>query len=140
MNLLAAVGLSCTLSQPGVVEEKLGRLLGKLTRQLNNCDDRTTVRRHKTSQLLLHLLQVFPEDQPGIYINKLQLGPIRADLSANYEYSGADKIDVSFIDIAAFLGPLQLIRKVCTMVMLCTCAKWSSQMSLNRTSQTVRIF
>ncbi len=57
-------------------------------------------------------MQVFPEDQPGIYINKLQLGPIRADLSANYDYSGANKIDVSFIDIAAFLGPLQLIRKV----------------------------
>ncbi|DBA85380.1 TPA: hypothetical protein ACH3X2_006059 [Trebouxia sp. C0005] len=55
--------------------------------------------------------QVFPEDQPGIYINKLQLGPIRADLSANYDYSGANKINVSFIDIAAFLGPLQLIRK-----------------------------
>ena len=55
---------------------------------------------------------MFPEDQPGIYINKLQLGPIRADLSANYDYSGANKIDVSFIDIAAFLGPLQLIRKV----------------------------
>jgi len=59
-----------------------------------------------------YALQVFPEDQPGIYIYKLQLGPIRADLSANYDYSGANKIDVSFIDIAAFLGPLQLIRKV----------------------------
>ena len=69
------------------------------------------------------MIQVFPEDQPGIYINKLQLGPVRADLSANYEYLGADKIDVSFIDIAAFLGPLQLIRKVCTPVMLCTCVK-----------------
>ncbi len=57
-------------------------------------------------------LQVFPEDQPGVYVNKLQLGPIRADLSANYDYSGANKIDVSFIDIAAFLGPLQLVRKV----------------------------
>lgn len=65
----------------------------------------------KVGPLVGQVDQVFPEDQPGIYINKLQLGPIRADLSANYDYSGANKIDVSFIDIAAFLGPLQLIRK-----------------------------
>ncbi len=67
----------------------------------------------------MHALQVFPEDQPGIYINTLQLGPLRADLSANYEYSGSNKINVSFIDIAAFLGPLQLIRKVRPLIMLC---------------------
>ena len=48
----------------------------------------------------------------GVYVNKLQLGPIRADLSANYEFSAPDKIDVSFIDIAAFLGPLRLVQKV----------------------------
>lgn len=57
-------------------------------------------------------MQVFPANQPGIYINKLQLGPIRADLSANYKFSASDKIDVNFIDIAAYLGPLRLVQKV----------------------------
>ena len=55
---------------------------------------------------------MFPEDQPGIYINKLQLGPLRADLSANYSYSGSSQIDVSFIDISAYLGPIRLVQKV----------------------------
>lgn len=55
--------------------------------------------------------QVFPANQPGIYINKLQLGPIRADLSANYKFSASDKIDVNFVDIAAYLGPLRLVQK-----------------------------
>lgn len=57
-------------------------------------------------------MQVFPANQPGIYINKLQLGPIRADLSANYKFSASDKIDVNFVDIAAYLGPLRLVQKV----------------------------
>ena len=57
-------------------------------------------------------LQVFPANQPGIYINKLQLGPVRADLAANYKFSASDKIDVNFIDIAAYLGPLRLVKKV----------------------------
>ena len=48
----------------------------------------------------------------GVYVNKLQLGPIRADLSATYKFSASDKIDVNFIDIAAYLGPLRLVHKV----------------------------
>lgn len=48
----------------------------------------------------------------GVYVNKLQLGPIRADLSATYKFSASDKIDVNFIDIAAYLGPLRLVQKV----------------------------
>lgn len=65
----------------------------------------------KVGPLVGQVDQVFPEDQPGIYINKLQLGPLRADLSANYSYSGSSQIDVSFIDISAYLGPIQLIQK-----------------------------
>ena len=66
------------------------------------------------------MIQVFPEDKPGMYINKLQLGPVRADLLAQYKYSGSNRINVTFIDIAAFLGPLQLIRKVMTEEQKCT--------------------
>lgn len=56
--------------------------------------------------------QVFPKDQPGIYINKLKLGPVKADLTAKYRYVGSDRIDVNFVDIAAYLGSLRLLHKV----------------------------
>lgn len=58
------------------------------------------------------LVQIFPEDRPGVYVNRLKLGPITADLAANYVYSSSKQIDVSFIDIAAYLGSLRLIQKV----------------------------
>ena len=58
------------------------------------------------------LLQVFPKDQPGIYINKLKLGPVQADLTAKYKYVGSERIDVNFVDIAAYLGSVRLFQKV----------------------------
>ena len=58
------------------------------------------------------LLQVFPKDQPGIYINKLKLGPVQADLTAKYKYVGSERIDVNFVDIAAYLGSVRLLQKV----------------------------
>ena len=86
-------------------------------------------------------VQVFPASQPGVYINKLQLGSIRADLSANYDFSSADQIDVAFIDISAYLGPLRLINKVmkrnssviCPPTLLQTlCGKWVDQCLTSR--------
>lgn len=72
-------------------------------------------------------LQVFPKDQPGVYINKLKLGPVKADLSAKYKYSGNDRIDVNFIDIAAYLGSLRLLQKV-TLVAQCAALSHISQL------------
>ena len=56
------------------------------------------------------LLQEFPADQPGKYINKLDLGLLKAKLLAEYEYVADNKINVKFVDITFFLGPFQLNR------------------------------
>ncbi|KAK9847180.1 hypothetical protein WJX84_012392 [Apatococcus fuscideae] len=54
--------------------------------------------------------QEFPADQPGKYINKLDLGLLKAKLLAEYEYVADNKINVKFVDITFFLGPFQLNR------------------------------
>ena len=65
-----------------------------------------------TSDPIVQVFLASSSTSDGVYVNKLQLGPIRADLSANYKFSASDKIDVNFIDNAAYLGPLRLVQKV----------------------------
>ena len=52
-------------------------------------------------------MQVFPQDQPGQYINKVDFGLVKADLLANYKEPAPDRIDVTFEYINWQLGPLQ---------------------------------
>ena len=63
--------------------------------------------------------QEFPRDRPGKYINWLYVGPITAELLANYELlPSKDKIKVWFDYIKFSLGPLSFKKvhavKACT--------------------------
>ena len=52
------------------------------------------------------VMQVFPEDSRGQYINKVDFGLVKADLLANYERPQRDRINVAFEWIRSMLGPL----------------------------------
>ncbi|KAK9825275.1 hypothetical protein WJX74_004899 [Apatococcus lobatus] len=54
--------------------------------------------------------QEFPADQPGKYINKLDLGLLKANLLAEYNYVANNKINVKFVDITFSLGPFKINR------------------------------
>lgn len=96
------------------MEAKLDHLLGKLIRQTAAkpavCMGYQAYGTH--SEAVPQVFLASSNTSKGVYVNKLQLGPIRADLSANYEFSASDKIDVNFIDIAVYLGALRLVQKV----------------------------
>ena len=51
--------------------------------------------------------QVFPKEQPGQYINKVDFGLVQVDLLANYKNTAKDRILVSFKTIEYKLGPLR---------------------------------
>lgn len=55
-------------------------------------------------------MQEFPADQPGKYINKLDLGLLKANLLAEYKYEANNKINVKFVDITFLLGPFKINR------------------------------
>ncbi len=68
-----------------------------------------TPRMHYMLLLLMPSLieQVFPKEQPGQYINKVDFGLLQADLLANYKQTAKDRILVSFEYIEFKLGPLR---------------------------------
>lgn len=55
-------------------------------------------------------MQEFPSDQPGKYINKLDLGLLKANLLAEYKHEANNKINVKFVDITFQLGPFKINR------------------------------
>ena len=55
-------------------------------------------------------MQEFPAEQPGKYINKLDLGLLKANLLAEYKYEANNKINVKFVDITFMLGPFKINR------------------------------
>lgn len=49
---------------------------------------------------------MFPQERRGQYINKVDFGPLKADLLANYKMAAPDRINVTFEYIDWQLGPL----------------------------------
>ena len=45
-------------------------------------------------------------------MNRIQIGPLRADLLADYQYKSPERINVQFVDVTLFLGGLKLLSKV----------------------------
>lgn len=61
----------------------------------------------KLGPFIAEVSQDFPADQPGFYFNKLALGPLRAELLADYKKVRADRLDVEFKYTDFFLGPFK---------------------------------
>ena len=64
-------------------------------------------------------VQIFPGDRKQQYVNRLQIGPLRADLLADYQYKSPDRINVQFVDVTLFVGGLKLLSKVSWRVQSC---------------------
>ena len=63
-------------------------------------------------ETVLCILQVFPPDTPGGYLNRVELlgGAASAQLSAEYRQVRADRLDLVFGDTVFQVGPFQLTR------------------------------
>ena len=57
-------------------------------------------------------MQIFPGDRKQQYVNRIQIGPIMADLLADYQYKSPERINVQFVDVTLFVGGLKLLSKV----------------------------
>ncbi|BDA42824.1 hypothetical protein COCOBI_03-7170 [Coccomyxa sp. Obi] len=66
----------------------------------------------KIGPFIGRVFQVFPQDQLGQYINKVDFGLVKADLLANYKQPARDRIDVAFEYIHWQLGPLQFKQDI----------------------------
>ncbi len=62
--------------------------------------------------MVILYVQIFPGDRQQQYVNRIQIGPLRADLLADYQYKSPESIDVQFVDVTLFVGGLKLLSKV----------------------------
>lgn len=100
-----------TASSSGKIGPFIGRVfqVGHVLIGYPRCHEQAALCLDEAFKLMMSLLslQVFPQDQPGQYINKVDFGLVKADLLANYKQPAHDRIDVAFEYINWQLGPLQ---------------------------------